>query len=39
MAVGTMPVMFNFVKKYHMEYRNKYPPDEPADKNDLHHQL
>lgn len=35
---GTRPSMLSFEKKYHIEYRNRYPPEDPADRYDLHHQ-
>ncbi len=37
-TVGTKPVMLSLVTKYHNEYKKRYPPEEPADKKDLHHQ-
>ena len=37
-TVGTTPLMLSLETKYHIEYRNKYPPEDPDDKYDLHHQ-
>lgn len=37
-VVGRNPVIDNFVKKYQIEYKNKYPPDDPEERKDLHHQ-